>query len=134
MPGSDSTTTETPKVGDIVLYVGDNPNFSWSRRRDERAEFIVTQVDEDSAVHAVELHLPEHPKWREKDQILARADFVRVVRRATYLTDEHVQLLSDALTLFWHRAPVRRDEVKALLTAVPTLALDGGDYDPEEGS
>lgn len=78
-------TAPEPQVGDIVVYVGDNPNLSWRTRRDERAEFIVTQVAEDSTgVHAVELHLPEHPKWREKDWIIVRADVLRVMRRASY--------------------------------------------------
>lgn len=125
MSGSESTTTATPKAGDIVLYVGD----MYPRRRDAQKEYCVVGVNRADLRLLVSVDAGGRADW-----FAAAAGALRVVRHATYLTDEHVQLLSDALTLFWHRAPVRRDEVKALLTAVPTLALDGGDYDPEEGS
>jgi heat shock protein HspQ len=83
MTDQSSTNTE-PKVGDIVVYVGDNQSHPWSRRRVERDEFIVTWVDEGSLVQAIELRSPEHPKWRELDQILVGVESLRVVRRASY--------------------------------------------------
>jgi hypothetical protein len=123
--GQPSTNTETLNTGDIVLYVGDR----YPRRRAAQKEYCVVGVNHAALRLLVSVDAEGNADW-----FAAAAGALRVVRRATYLTDEHVQLLSDALTLFWHRAPVRRDEVKALLTAVPTLGLDGGDYDPSEES
>jgi hypothetical protein len=85
-----SSTTE-PKVGDIVVYVGEPVPFEtqiWRDRRENQTQFLVTAVlsgewsPSDGDEPVVCLHAAGKPSTG--DQCYVWPSEVRVVRRASY--------------------------------------------------
>jgi hypothetical protein len=79
---TDQSSTTGPKVGDIVVYVGEltQPEI-WAKRRDERREFRVDRVDPGGIfkVTAVAKRDGAHDWF-----LCGYASDLRVVRRASY--------------------------------------------------
>lgn len=44
------------------------------------------------------------------------------------------QVVSDALTTLWHRAPARRREIEGLVARAPGLWIEGEDADEDPAS
>jgi hypothetical protein len=78
-----------PRVGDIVVYVGDVTGRSWAalawqQRKESGTEFIVTRTQtEPDGVQCVEAR-PDDNDWYDDDWFFAARSDVHVVRRASY--------------------------------------------------
>jgi hypothetical protein len=85
---SDQPSTNEPRVGDIVVYVGwTAPTLSptvWDRRRERETEYLVVRTHPVEGVQVIEIRDADNEDWSELDWFVCGQEPVRVVRRASY--------------------------------------------------